>query len=395
MWENLGKNKCIICSSSRLEDLENTKKVVYVTGDRKNIPWMISGGYKIKKVICKDCGTIQHLQNGDYKHVINRVYEEYGEMHDKAWIIDRNEYKNRLQVEYELIDSAISLPEMGDMLDIGCGGGESLYWFNQIYPKWNLYGMDIGSQFKEEVTNRNKVQKFYTSLEEVKNSGNKFAFISINNVLSLADNPVAILRTVYDVLLEDGIFFIKDSNFQVHPWLLYEVEACSFYTREHMENVVKSFGFEVLNVDVVFEEKEIGLFCKKTARNQLMSETQYGKNKYIYNKVVAYLDKVIDIVQKYVKENVSIGIFGTSIAGVWLSEIITKSMDVNEKELFYVDEDKEVLQKKIGENGYPIYSPTEIPESAVVFLPFPEYIAKNIKERCEKIYKELKFVSFG
>ncbi len=119
-------------------------------------------------------------------------------------------------------------------------------------------------------------------------------------------------------------------------------------------------------------------------------------NKEIYGQKVEYIDSVIDIVRKYVEENRNIGIFGMSVAGIWLSEIITKgNMECSEKNIFYIEEDEEILQRKIGVNGYPIYSLEEVAaEEAVIFLPFPKYIAESIKRRYEKEYSNREFVVF-
>lgn len=386
------ERKCIVCASSNLEKLKTTKCEVFVTGDRKRF---VRTGYHFEKRICRKCGTVQFAQNQDYQKAVQEIFKNYEIMHDKMWPVDNKENKPRLQVEYERIAKMLQLPETGNMLDLGCGGGESLFQFNRLYPEWNLYGMDIGKHFTKSVTDVKKVNAFFTSLEEVENAGVKFDLITINNTFSLANNPVQILQCVHNCLAEDGIFIIKDTDFDVHPWILYELESSAFYTQKHMENIIKRFGFEVLDLDFELEPKEIGVFCKKRNVLQKLEENAYALNKAIYNKKIDYLDSVIDTVEKYIRRNRNIGIFGTSIAGVWLSEIITsQGLARSGRNIFYIDEDEDSLQRKMRGDGYPIYRPGEVLESAVVFLPFPRYIADHIKERCEKRYVNLKFVVF-
>lgn len=385
-------NKCIICQSEQLEELYTTTMEVFVTGDRKSLN---RKNKKIKRVICKECGTVQFLQNEDFKNIIDEVYHDYDVMHDKAWTSNQSKCKPRLQVTYDLIDKAIPLSAQGNMLDIGCGGGEALFYFNQIYPEWNLYGMDIGGQFRESVEKRKNVKKFFSSLNEIKNCNIKFQFISINNTLSLADNPSEILRTVYDILTDDGTFFVRDSDFAVHPWLLYEIESCSFYTKKHMENIISFFGFEILKTDLGFEKKEIGIVSKKRIPLQNLYKNMYEDNKEIYDEKIFFLNRVIDRIQDCLKNNRVVGIFGTSIAGVWVSEIITKCTCFSkDNKIFYVEEDEDFLRKKIGVNGYPICRLSDIHEQAVILLPFPGYIAEKIRNRCERLYSNLEFISF-
>ena len=387
--------KCILCNSENLEVLKTAKQEVYVTGDRKKFD---IGTKRIRKVICKDCGTVQFLQNADHSNAVEDVFRDYEVMHMKTWSAaeqGEQQYRPQLQVEYERVNSTVCLPRDGKMIDIGCGGGEALFQFHRICPEWELYGMDIGEQFREAVLKREGVKNFFSSLEELKKSKLEFDFISINHVLCLANNPVHILETVHSILSDRGIFFVMDTDYEVHPLLLYDIENSCFFTREHMKNVISRFGFEVLNVEYEYEKKEIGIFSIRSKIQQNLCSDLYHKNKKIYEEKVDYLDGIINTVREYLVKKEHIGIFGTSIAGVWLSEIITKGdVECIGKDIFYIEEDEEILQKKTGVNGYSIRSLEEVVDDAVIFLPFPRYIAEGIKRRCENKYSNCEFIVF-
>ena len=323
------------------------------------------------------------------------VYKKYDVMHDKAWDEGGSEHRPRLQVVYEKIGKKIHLPETGNMIDVGCGGGESLFWFHQMYPKWNIYGFDIGEQFRKTVTEREGVKDFFSSIEELEKSNIKFDFITANNVISLANNVTEILDTVKKCLSDDGIFFVKDADYEIHPWLLYEIECASFYTKRQMRSLLRGFGFDVMNISLGLELKEIGLFCKKNNSVQKWERDAYEVNRSIYDNSIKCLDRAIDIIDEHIDRNMCIGIFGTSIAGVWTSQIIVESgYAIENKNIFYIEEDSDYLEKKTGVNGFPIYQIGELTERAVILLPFPRYVAENIKRRCEIIYPKLKFIIF-
>lgn len=386
--------KCRICNSAQLEKLMTTKLEAFATGDRRRFD---KGSRRLEKVICQDCGTVQFLQNDDYKSALDEVYGGYGVLHDKAWSAEESECRPRLRVMYEKVSQTISLPEIGNMLDIGCGGGESLLHFHRIYPEWNLYGMDIGEQFGDKVLEREQVKNFFSSLIDLESSGIKFDFISINDVLSLADNADEILRMVHTLLKDDGVFFVKESDYEVNPYLLYEVGCCFFTTKQHIENVISNFGFDILDVNFDMGKKAIGVFSRKSIVPKSLYQNSYEINKHVYEKKIEYLNQVIDTAIRYTEDrrNTNIGIFGVSVAGIWLSEIITRNGYVREdQQVFYVDEDEDYLRRKTGVNGYPIYRLDEIEEPAIFFLPFPQYVAENIIRRCEKKYKNLEFVNF-
>lgn len=389
------KYRCMICGSGRLEKLDSTKREVFVTGDRKAFR---QEGRMISKVICRDCGLVQFLQNSDYVCAAEKVFKEYDVIHDKDFqaVKDGKKYCSKLNRICKRIREAIPLSAQGYMLDIGCGSGEFLEWFNQYYPEWNLYGFDIGKQFKAEVMNKKNVRYFFDTLDKLQDSGLKFDFISINHTLSLVDNVSDILNAVYELLEDDGIFFILDSDFEVHPYLLYEIEAHSFFTKEYLKSAVERYYFNVMDVKFEYEEKEIVVFAKKAACKQKLYPNLYNQNKKIYKEKVNYLNRAIDIVKEHLEKNFSIGIFGTSIAGVWLSEIITDIIleSNNDKEVFYVEEDEDMLKKGIGVNGYPIHRLEEIVKSSIIFLPFPHYISESIMKRCADKYEHLNFISF-
>lgn len=223
----------------------------------------------------------------------------------------------------------------------------------------------------------------------------KFDFISVNYVLCLADNLVQILETVHDILTDQGVFFVIDTDYAIHPWMLYVMEHNSFFTKEYLKDVLSRFGFKILDVNFEHEEKEIAYFCSNKAGLQRQSVNYYQINKKIYERKVEYLNSVIDTVESYVEENRNIGIFGTSVAGVWISELIAKEKwECREKNIFYIEEDEEALQKKTGANDYPICRLEDIRDDAVIFLPFPKYIAESIKRRCERAYGNCEFVVF-
>ena len=392
MREMDGEYTCIVCKSELIEELHTTKKEVFVTGDRKEFD---SRGLLMRKVICKNCGTVQFLQSKSYQDAVYEVYRDYEVMHDKAWIDGSKGHRPRFQVVYEKIVEKIHLPETGNMIDVGCGGGESLFWFHQMYPKWNLYGLDIGEQFRKTVTEREGVKAFFSSIDELKKSNIKFDLVTANNIISLANNVAEILDTVKICLADDGIFFVKDADYEIHPWLLYEIECAAFYTKRQMRSLLCGFGFDVMNINSGFELKEIGLFCKKSNHIQKWEREAYRVNKNIYDNSIKFLDRAIDIIGEHIENNTCIGIFGTSVAGVWTSQIIAETgYEIENKNIFYIEEDRDYLEKKTGVNGFPIYEIGELTEKAVVFLPFPRYVAENIKRRCETIYPKLKFVIF-
>jgi SAM-dependent methyltransferase len=39
--------------------------------------------------------------------------------------------------------NCVDLPRRGDLLDVGCGSGQTMGWFRSLHPEWRAFGVDI------------------------------------------------------------------------------------------------------------------------------------------------------------------------------------------------------------------------------------------------------------
>lgn len=141
--------------------------------------------------------------------------------------------------------------------------------------------------------------------------------------------------------------------------------------------------------------KRHGVFARKSKRELKNILSIYDSNKKVYMNTISYLDRVIDIVYEYGKDNKNIAIFGMHLAGIWIMEVMEKLGVHENKNIVWVDEDDEVLERGTGLNGYPICRIEDIQSETIVFLPFPDYVAKNIMKRYLESGKNIKFICFG
>lgn len=380
--------ECIICDSNKLELLESPKYNILITGDRK-----FFHGKGIKKAICKECGCIQHLQDENYKKQTSKVFEDYETLYSKSFDEKGNNSIPRLQLIYEKISTSINLPQQGNMLDIGCGGGESLMYFENIYPQWNIYGMDIGEQFRKEVKQlRGGSKGFFVSVDEVKNSRIRFDFISINYALCEIQNVMQILNMVNEILKDNGVLFVIDTDYTIQPYVVNTVEQSIFFDRSSLESLLQRTGLELINTDFVHQKKEVWAFAKKGSVK--LYSNLYERNKQLYTTNLLYLNNVIAKVEKAIKKYNNIGIFGMANAGIWIAEIINTSGGeiLKQKTIFFVEEDEDIIKRKIGVNNFQIYRMEEVMWDSAILLPFPRYVADSIKERYEKKFSYIKFI---
>lgn len=137
--------KCLICGSIHLEKLEKPKYGLLVTGNRN----IFEESEGIEKCICADCGHIQYVQDALYKESVKKVFSNYGALNNKSF--GNGEHRLREHVVIEKVINALHLTERGNFLDIGCGSGEAMLFFHSKLPDWEIFGMDIGEEFREQV----------------------------------------------------------------------------------------------------------------------------------------------------------------------------------------------------------------------------------------------------
>lgn len=335
------------------------------------------------------------MQDEDYKRKISQVYQNYQPTDVNCYYeMGNGRYTfPRLQVICQKVMTALPLSSKGKTLDIGCSQGEWLGYFNQLRPGWDLYGLDICEYFRDSVLNRKQVKGFFSSIDELKNSNVKFDFISINYTLCTCDNMMEILNCVHVILEESGVVFITDTDFEVHPYQLNVMEHIVYFNRSTLYSLLARTGLEILDIDFEHEKKEIGVFDKKCTEKKYSNLYKYNKGKY--NECRMYLNRAIDTIERYIKDVDKIGIFGTANAAIWVLEIIGQYESlVFGKNIFFVDENEEIIRNKKCIGGKSIYRVEDIPQNAIVFLPFPNYIAGNIVGRYEKKYPQIKFITF-
>ena len=383
-----GKYPCLWCESTRLEDLETPCEDYWVTGDRR--VFRCEKAHFSRK-ICTDCGVIQFYRNHVYTDATKKIFATYNVLCNKVRGGGADVFLPKLELICMQLKENANLPARGSLLDIGCGGGEFLSRFHHYFPDWECYGMDLGSQFSKEVLSKPGVKGFFTSCEEVKESLRYFDLITMNSMLSLANNSTELLALTYDSLTGNGKGFIQETDYTVQPWVLFELETISSFDKETVNVLLQRNGFEVLKN--VYEEsnKEFGYIFSKSTPKSLDTSSLYENNKKNYERIIRYINDVIETVRKEVKHHQAIGIFGTSLAGLWLVQAV-RDVVSEPSHIFFIDEDEDLLGKRL--EGYDVLCPKDVTENAVVFFPFPKYVSSDIIHRMKaKQYLEnCKFV---
>lgn len=382
---NITKLKCHICGGSHLTLFELYSRLRRVTSDCK--PWP-SGG---KLAICHSCGGIQKPVTPEWQSETECIYREYSIYHQSNGVEQRvfDQNSDRLASRSSKILQSVCLvaplPEAGKQLDIGCGNGALLREFHDQFPKWKLFGTELNDKYKKEVESIRNVEKVYISGNLLAIS-ETFHCITMVHVLEHIVSPQKFLVMVRNLLEEGGLLIIEVPCFQKNPYDLLIVDHSTHFTESTLSELLVNSGFQILTVSTEWVPKELTIVATKDIlleQGSVLSTIISPACNHIKRSMEWLTQNITDSMRESQKGN--FGIFGTSISATWLFTELCGCTN------FFVDEDPTRIGKM--HMGRPIYSPKEIPEGSVVFLPFCPDQAEKIKSRLSGIKKNILFIS--
>ncbi|WP_031480997.1 class I SAM-dependent methyltransferase [Maridesulfovibrio frigidus] len=371
--------KCSLCLSPSVEELPEIQ-LKGVTSDCN--PWPCSGVF----CICRDCGHIQKKMTSRWLKDVANIYSEYNSyplseakeqlVYDNGMPISRNK---RL---LNLFSKEITLPATGKILDIGCGKGQFLRCFSEMYNGWDLFGCDQQEDLRSEIMSIPKACNYYT--QNFEKIDEKFNFISLLYVIEHLFEPVEMLRSIKDKLHDGGVVFIQTGDLKVNPFDLAVVDHCSYFTLSTLEQLMRQAGFKIIASSNAWNSKEIGVLAQRDDNIDTPTKiiNYYQENMDLIHRHNSWLTNILDDLKDF-DSNRKIGILGTAISGTWLASSLQR------ESFFWVDEDLSQTGKK--HMGAVVMSIKMVPANSMIYLPFPNSIARDICSRLQKTRPDIEF----
>jgi len=141
----------------------------------------------------------------------------------------------------------------GNLLDVGCGNGESLMWYRN--HGWDTLGVEASK--KGVIAARSKgLEIIESAIEEVNLPDNYFHAITMIQVLEHLQDPKGALSKLYRALRPGGLvvagvpnFLCLDRQILGKAWLPLETPRHLYYfTPKSLKNLFRAVGFNVLQV---------------------------------------------------------------------------------------------------------------------------------------------------
>lgn len=369
--------KCHLCGNPTLEVIPGYEMFSQITSDCR--PWPKGA----KLCVCKYCGCVQKGVDDKWQSEVGEIYKGYAIYHQSNGI-EQAVFDNKSGVSslrskrlLECLKTKVNLPKTGEILDVGCGNGALLRVFSVLMPGWTLSGSEVDDKYHIEVEGIAYGAKLYTCpLEDI--AGN-FDLITMLHVLEHIIDPINILKTLYNKLLNGGLLFVNCPNYEENPFDWFITDHCTHFSTQTLSKVLLQAGFEIIEIATDWVPKEISIIArKKTKNNGCLKNERLQKYDILYESVLKHIKWIDDfrLKGKEISNLGNFGIFGTSIAGTWLFNEIGKSVS------FFVDEDPHRVSKKYM--NLPVYHPKDVPKGSNVFIALPFNIAKSIFQRLSK-----------
>ncbi|PTY04046.1 hypothetical protein DB346_04430 [Verrucomicrobia bacterium LW23] len=363
---------CHICSSTDVNLHTEYSAMQRITSDSKI--WA-SGGLLFT---CKACGAVQASCDKEWQKEIEAIYKSYsiyyqsGGEEQKVFDSESGQTLPRSEWLLRRVRDAAPLPQSGHLLDIGCGNGRFIKAFGRLYPDWKLSGTEFDDKDKATITALPGFDTLYTGrLEEVPGT---FNLISLIHVLEHIENPLPFLKQIRSMLAPDGFLLVELPSYQDNPFELLIADHATHFSVETAAALLQKAGFNVVVATKSWVTKELSLLANLDASGSAAaSTTTEGEGAATAGETVTWLSEIVRQATEMAAKSRSWGIFGTSIAGTWVTG------QLSQKPAFYVDEDT----NRIGQlhNGVPIVSPAQVPPDSDVYVAQPTPIAAKIIRR--------------
>jgi len=366
--------QCLLCGAEALAPVPGYEQFQRVTSDCK--PWPAGG----QLVVCQTCCGVQNLTSDRWHAEAARIYGDYTIYYQSNGVEqlvcdpDSGQLAERSARVLERFQALERLPRDGRLLDVGCGNGALLRAFARLQPGWTIAGSDLSDRFRDTIESIPGVERLYTC-PPVDIPGT-FDVIALMHALEHVPSPLNLLAELRGKLGPNGVLLVQVPNADRNAFDLMVADHCSHFSPTTLPRLISRAGFDVTTVAVDWVSKEVSLVGRP--RRSIPASTtdlvgdDCGQVLNATRNRLGWLRTVVEDARAVARHR-PFGVFGTSIAAVWL---YGELQDVTD---FFVDEDP----NRAGGlyMGLPIYHPRDVPRGSHVYLGVAPELAERIRAR--------------
>ena len=363
---------CRVCNERAVDEIDGFSRLPRVTSDCKPFP---PGG---RLAICSSCGAIQKPADAHWEEECNSIYGEYqpyfqsGGIEQAVFDPAKGLPRRRSDVLLERLASQQNLGATGSILDVGCGNGVLLTAFSKVRPQWRLYGHELSDLHAGALAKIPGFERLFTgSLADLPMS---FDIITMIHALEHFGDPLAALKELRPKLKDGGSLFIEIPNGEATPFDLVIADHVSHFTRANLAQLLQRAGLGAAVIADDWITKELSVVAPR--EGPIVSLPAPAAPAEVRRRVtnqIAWLQAVVDDARAAARKRKSFGIFGTSVAAMWLFGQVADDV------AFFVDEDPSRKNTKLLNR--PVLAPEDMPADAAVYVALIPHVARLVASR--------------
>ncbi|OGR37766.1 MAG: hypothetical protein A2051_13195 [Desulfovibrionales bacterium GWA2_65_9] len=375
---------CHVCGAEGLLPLPGLDGLGLVSSDCRPLD------FRCQLALCPACGVVQKRVDETWRVVVARIYDEYciyhqsGGQEQPVFLAGGGACAR----SDRLLDWALEqadLPEQGRLADVGCGNGGFLRAFAERRPGWRLCGLEWGGRHQEAVLDIPGVAEFspegLAGLDDLTNLGGRLDALVLVHALEHLPEPRAALARLHDSLEPGGLLLVLVPDHASNPFDLLIADHCTHFSAGSLRRELVRAGFAVEALaEGTAIAKELAVLARRVERAgpaappvlDMPSTTDIAEARQRAEQGVGFLGAVL-VQARAAARQAPVGVFGTSIGGVWLAAQLGPAV------AFFVDEDEDRVGRELM--GLPVLAPGQVAAGATVILPLAPAVAQAVLRR--------------
>ena len=323
--------------------------------------------------MCGECGALQKVPDDQWLSETAAIYRDFALYHQSNGVEQavfdaggRSQPRSERLVSY--LAETLGGRQPMRILDFGGGTGVTLRALGKRWPQSELYGAELSDGALATLQRiPNFVQLYTCGAADI---DSRFDLIVMIHSLEHLVTPAETLSALSDLLTPEGHLFVQVPNAAENPYDLVVADHLSHFTPATLRKVASVAGISgVVTAGVVAKELTLVSGQRESGAEEKDDDKRVERD-------LDWLRRQLDTARGLAASGRRLGVFGSSIAAMWLSG------GLGDRISFFVDEDP----ARIGSHilGRPILSVAQVPADAVVFVPLVPQIAAPVMMRLER-----------
>ncbi len=373
--------KCAVCGSTLEHRITPFSELGRVTSDCRIWP---SGGGLAQ---CQACGAVQKPGDAAWLADCDAIYSTY-DNYALSGGVEQSvrggpngaDYAPRSELVLAALSRAFDLPDVGRILDYGCGRGPTSRAASRLLPEWTIDGFDLDRRAAKELSTIPGFDTLHTG--DPAEISTRYDLIVLMHALEHIPEPHKVLGVLETLLAPGGRIVIQVPNRLANPFDLVVADHVLHFDRVALHKVAIRARLTPLALAEDWVVKELSLVVGTgPAIAPPAPVAQAAEDQ------VEWLTRVAETAVEAAKRR-PFGIFGTSIVGTWLNNSIT--IAGGQQPDFYLDEDPAKQGQTL--DGVQILSPEQAPKGSAIVMAMAPRVARAVGQRLAPL--GLDFVAF-